>query len=496
MPHSTAAGMIPPQIHPFSSVQPSVAAGFPPYVFRKRNERVDWRKIASVDPDRIAREVDFKTLQENINNITFCDVESELGTDGPLDPNYVKLFKLAQLTIEYLLNSQQYLTSVIGNQDEQLVNLKKESSDVSTELDKEKRELQRLKKECHKRKKLLAQQQQVIVAGGSSNYFSCPKCPKAFMNESFLQGHLERKHPEYHSKGDFEALQRQLAEMKERYEQTRRELEEERKKGGDLRRNASAHEESEKNLRNLLEEGRAADKEASQRQLDQFKAMFMEELKDINEKFRVSQELLAMEREKNRGRGGVGNRLFDEEEMAQMEDLIGKQKREIDVLRAKLEKKTGVEELEAKIRRIQSEHAEEMEAMRREMARGKQVEGNINNQAREKTPREAKKNVARPEVKRPTPDFSAATRAKRSKWDEAAHEAKMANMRTRMMQDTEFMGEVREECSQTIASKMVDYGVQQNNNQGCRKLCVCLLACVFSGVRVCACARARVCVCV
>ena len=255
MPHSTTPAMIPTPGQPFPSVQPSVAAGFPPYVFRKRNERVDWRKIAAVDPDRIAREVDFRTLQDNINNVTFCDVESELGSDGPLDPNYVKLFKLAQLTIEYLLNSQQYLTGVIGNQDELLLVLKKESSDVSTELDKEKKELQRLKKECHKRKKLLAQQQQVIVAGGSSSYFSCPKCPKAFMNESFLQGHLERKHPEYRTKAEFDALQRQLAEMTQRYEQTKRELEEERRKAGDLRRNASAHEESERNLRNLLDEG-------------------------------------------------------------------------------------------------------------------------------------------------------------------------------------------------------------------------------------------------
>ena len=121
----------------FDFAQPS-ALNFPPYVFRKRNERVDWRKIAAVDPDRIAREVDFKTLQENINNVTFCDVESELSgpDERPLDPNYVKLFKLAQLTIEYLLNCQQYLTGIVGERETQLEKLLKESSNVTVELDK------------------------------------------------------------------------------------------------------------------------------------------------------------------------------------------------------------------------------------------------------------------------------------------------------------------------------------------------------------------------
>ena len=474
MPHSTASVMMPSPSHPLVHPSVSSATGFPSYIFRKRNERVDWRKIAAVDPDRIAREVDFKTLQENINNVTFCDVENELGSDQrPLDPNYIKLFKLAQLTIEYLLNSQQYLTNVIGNQDEQLVVIKKESSVVSIELDKEKKELQRLKKECHKRKKLLAQQQQVIVAGGSGNYFSCPKCPKAFMNESFLQGHLERKHPDYRTKSDFDELQRQLAEMKERFAQTRQELEEERRRGGEWKRNAAEHEQSERNLRNLMEEGRAADKEASQRQLDQFKAMFMDELKDIHEKFRSSQEMLALEREKNRGRGGVGNRIFDEGEMSQMQDLIGKQKREIDLLRAKLEGKSGVEELETRMARMKTDHETEMENLRRELTRAPTpvIAAQRNDNHRVAVDAKPKK-IVQPEGKKATPEASGSVSAvtrptKKSKWDEAAHDTKMANMRSKMLNDDGFIKEVRDECTHAVSAKLVDFGVQHNNNGEC-----------------------------
>ena len=48
------------------------------FAFRKRYERVDWRKISSVDLDHIARTLDFNSLQENILNITFCNIEAEL----------------------------------------------------------------------------------------------------------------------------------------------------------------------------------------------------------------------------------------------------------------------------------------------------------------------------------------------------------------------------------------------------------------------------------
>ena len=60
--------------------QPHSANGFKNggFAFRKRFERVDWRKMASVDVEQISRTLDFNALQENIMNITFCNIESEL----------------------------------------------------------------------------------------------------------------------------------------------------------------------------------------------------------------------------------------------------------------------------------------------------------------------------------------------------------------------------------------------------------------------------------
>ena len=66
--------------HPSAYQGPQSAAGGKNggFAFRKRYERIDWRKLASVDVDHISRTMDFNALQENILNITFCSIESEL----------------------------------------------------------------------------------------------------------------------------------------------------------------------------------------------------------------------------------------------------------------------------------------------------------------------------------------------------------------------------------------------------------------------------------
>ena len=48
------------------------------FAFRKRYEKIDWRRIASIDTDAISRTLDFNALQDNIMNITFCNLEAEL----------------------------------------------------------------------------------------------------------------------------------------------------------------------------------------------------------------------------------------------------------------------------------------------------------------------------------------------------------------------------------------------------------------------------------
>lgn len=64
------------------------------------------------------RERDFLTVDDNVNNVVDYSLESEYDVKI-LDPNFVKLFRLAQLSVEYLLYCKQYLDhSVIILKDE------------------------------------------------------------------------------------------------------------------------------------------------------------------------------------------------------------------------------------------------------------------------------------------------------------------------------------------------------------------------------------------
>jgi zinc finger protein DZIP1 len=56
----------------------------------------------NVDLDKVVKELDLSTLESLLNNITYANLESEdfsrLGDD-----QFVKLFRISQMTIEYLL---------------------------------------------------------------------------------------------------------------------------------------------------------------------------------------------------------------------------------------------------------------------------------------------------------------------------------------------------------------------------------------------------------
>ncbi|PNJ36420.1 DZIP1L isoform 2, partial [Pongo abelii] len=47
---------------------------FPTFKFQPRHDSMDWRRISTLDVDRVARELDVATLQENIAGITFCNL--------------------------------------------------------------------------------------------------------------------------------------------------------------------------------------------------------------------------------------------------------------------------------------------------------------------------------------------------------------------------------------------------------------------------------------
>ncbi|XP_053404579.1 cilium assembly protein DZIP1L-like isoform X4 [Mercenaria mercenaria] len=325
--------------YPGPSFQQSQDTNGRGFAFRKRFEKLDWRRIASVDIDAVARTLDFNALQDNIMNITFCNIEAELDV-RMVDPNFLKIFKLAQLSIEYLLHSQEFLTAKLTTLEGSLKKSNEEHEETKATLAKLKDELTAVKKESHKRKKLLVAQQQLIHAG-SGSYNKCPFCSKAFLNNSFLQSHIQRRHGEYGQpskdspsqeqgmapqQGQVKmntVLEQEFQEIRERLKNTEAQLHHERK--------ARKHLEKQ-NIQRFEEHGHEDLSPEQQNEMERMKEMFMKELHDVNEKYQASEQVLN-EMRGGKKRSNLGELQDDEED----KNLLRQQREEVAMLKEQLQ---------------------------------------------------------------------------------------------------------------------------------------------------------------
>ena len=110
------------------------------------------RSISSVSLERIVRETDIDTLQLHLENLAFSDLTTrDVGMYG--DEVFIKLFRLSQLTIEYLLNVQDTLASNLdalavkySSKKREVERLKEGNDKGITDLQASKRETKRLRK--------------------------------------------------------------------------------------------------------------------------------------------------------------------------------------------------------------------------------------------------------------------------------------------------------------------------------------------------------------
>ncbi|XP_060143749.1 cilium assembly protein DZIP1 isoform X3 [Globicephala melas] len=270
----------------------SAASGpLPFFQFRPRLENVDWRRLSAIDVDKVAGAVDVLTLQENIMNITFCKLEDEKcpHCQSGVDPVLLKLIRLAQLTIEYLLHSQEFLTSQLHNLEERLRLSLAECEQSKKLLTKQAGEIKLLKEECKRRKKLISTQQLMIEAKAS--YYQCRFCDKAFMNQAFLQSHIQRRHPEdshlaeYKTRAQTDKLQNEIDMLKEQLQLTRSQLE--AAQHAHVVRFSKEYEmqkTKEEEFLKLFDRWKEEEKEKLADEMEKVKEMFMKEFKELTSK--------------------------------------------------------------------------------------------------------------------------------------------------------------------------------------------------------------------
>ncbi|NWW80791.1 DZIP1 protein, partial [Climacteris rufus] len=273
--------------HPPAAGPGAGPAAFAAFQFRGRHESPDWRRLSTVDVERVSREGDVAALQVHLEHVTFCSAERERcpRCQGPADPLLLKLLRLAQLSTEYLLHSQEYLSAQLGGLEEALRETQAQRDQLGKEVAQRLQEIQGLKEECRRRKKMISTQQMMLEA--RANYHQCPFCEKAFMTYSFLQSHIQRRHPgeseiEQKRKGKIEKLQDEIEKLKEQLQLTKSQLEFEQQANlARLSQECKEQKSKEEEILQSFHKWKEEEREKLADQIEKVKEMFMKELKEL-----------------------------------------------------------------------------------------------------------------------------------------------------------------------------------------------------------------------
>ncbi|XP_041822058.1 zinc finger protein Dzip1 isoform X2 [Chelmon rostratus] len=212
----------------------SGASAVLPFKFRPRRESVDWRRINAVDIDLVVSQLDVDALQEHISTVTFCSLEGERcqRCQSPVDPALVKLLQLAQLTVEWLLHCQEFLTLNLHAAEERLAAAGREREQLLAQQKKQEEKVKALTAELKQRKKVIRTQQSLLTPRIISGQ-KCTQCDKSFLNSSFLQNHMQRRHPDEYEiqlrsdsekKCQIDDLKSEISRLKEQIVQQQQDL--------------------------------------------------------------------------------------------------------------------------------------------------------------------------------------------------------------------------------------------------------------------------------
>ncbi|XP_026524656.1 zinc finger protein DZIP1 [Notechis scutatus] len=273
-----------------AAASPPPGAALPPFQFRPRHEGPDWRRLSAVEVDRVAAEVNVAVLQEHLEHVTFCNAGRERcpHCQRPADPLLLKLLRLAQLCLEYLLHSQDYLSAQLRAGQELLRAADAHRDLLAKDVARGAQQVRLLKEECKRRKKIIATQQMMLQAGATCH--QCQFCDKAFMNASFLHSHLQRRHSEepvtdQKKKAQTYKLQEEINQLKEQLQLTRSQLEaEQRDHIVKLSKEYEERRSKEEEIRHLFHKWKEEEKEKLARELEKVKDMFMKEFKELTAK--------------------------------------------------------------------------------------------------------------------------------------------------------------------------------------------------------------------
>ncbi|KAI3365804.1 hypothetical protein L3Q82_000803 [Scortum barcoo] len=195
---------------------------------------VNGHSAPGMTPPTGAAALDVDALQEHIGAVTFCSLDGERcqRCHSPVDPALVKLLRLAQLTVEWLLHCQEFLALNLRAAEERLAAGGREREQLLNQQKKQEEKVKTLTAELKQRKKLIQTQQSMLMPR-IINSQKCPHCDKSFLNSSFLHNHMQRRHPDEYEmqlqsdsekKSQIDSLKLEISSLKEQIVQQQQTL--------------------------------------------------------------------------------------------------------------------------------------------------------------------------------------------------------------------------------------------------------------------------------
>ncbi|KAK3254491.1 hypothetical protein CYMTET_36294 [Cymbomonas tetramitiformis] len=167
--------------------------------FEKRRQRLDWRLLHSVDVDRVIRETDIDLLERAVETIAFGDIEAE-DTCNFSEHNFIKIFRLSQLMVEYLLHNQDVLAmhkskllSAHTAAQRHVADMRHQTKEYKTEVHANHKEMRRNKKMLHTYEVMLKLRKDPTQA--TEQVHKCKVCDKHFESQYYLDLHAARHVP-------------------------------------------------------------------------------------------------------------------------------------------------------------------------------------------------------------------------------------------------------------------------------------------------------------
>ncbi|XP_012412433.1 cilium assembly protein DZIP1L [Trichechus manatus latirostris] len=340
----------------------------PAFKFQPRHESVDWRRISALDVERVARELDVATLQENITGITFCNLDRETCSHcgQPVDPVLLKVLRLAQLITEYLLHCQDCLSASVAQLEARLQASLGQQERGQWELGRQADKLQSMREESRWRRKMISTLQQLLLQTGTHSFHTCHLCDKTFMNATFLWGHIQRRHAGMTEGGkqkkEEQPVEEMLEELRAKLKRTQEELETQRRAERQRQlQEAEIIREKEIEAKKEFDEWKEKERTKLYGEIDKLKKLFWDEFKSVANQNSMLEEKLQALQSHSVAESNLGS-LRDEESEERL-----RQAQELRALREKME----IQKMEwkRKMKELQEKHVAQRRELQKENER-------------------------------------------------------------------------------------------------------------------------------